>query len=143
MVSIQRLSTVLGILAVLFAANTAKAETFRGKFTLPIEVHWGGATLPPGEYTFKLDTAQYHSIATIRGENKAVMVMPNRGTEKARSGQSVLVLTRIGNRGFVRQLRLVEAGVAFNYAPAGPQGKLIAQGPELIQRIPVHMSSGK
>jgi hypothetical protein len=137
MVSIRRLSAVLGVLAVLFAAHAAKAENFRGTFTLPIEVHWGGATLPPGEYTFNLDTAQFHSIATIRGEKQAVMVMPNRGVEKARTGSSVLILTRVGNQGFVRQLRLVEAGLAYNYAPAGPKGRLIAQGPELIQRIPV------
>ncbi|MBI1939888.1 MAG: hypothetical protein HYS33_00110 [Acidobacteria bacterium] len=141
--TIRRLSLAAGIVAMLFAASVARAEEYRGTFTLPIEVRWGNATLPPGDYTFVLEADKFPQLATIRGEKTAAMVMPTRGAGPATSGKSALILIRAGNQGFVRQLRLVEAGLAFNYGPPLPKGRLLAQGPELIQRIPVRVSSGK
>jgi hypothetical protein len=136
MVAIRRLSVILGVVAIVLAAGAARADTLRGKFTLPVETRWGTATLPPGEYTFNLDTAQFPNFATIRGENTAAFVMPSHGIDRAVSGRSYLILIRSGNRAVVRQLHLAEAGLAFNYGPM-PKGKLIAKNPELIQRVPV------
>ncbi len=143
MSGVRRLSLAAGVVAILLAAGAARAEKHRGTFTLPVEVYWGQATLPPGDYTFVLDTGKSSCLATIRGEKTAVMVMPAQGTEIIKSGKSALILIREGNRGFVRQLRLVEAGQAFNYAPPRPKGRLLAQGPELVQLIPVRVSSAK
>lgn len=139
---IRTLSLALGILAVLFASTAARAEKYKGTFTLPFEVSWGAATLPPGDYSFALDTDKGPHTVTVRGPNEAAMVMPS-GKEGAKSGSSALVLIRTGNRGIVRQLRLVEAGQAFNYGPEEPRGRFIAQRPELLQRIPVYVSAGR
>ena len=138
----RRLSVAAGIVAVLLAATVARAEEYKGAFTLPIEVQWANAKLPAGDYTFVIDTAMFPRLATIRGEKATARVMPSRGVGAAASGHSELVLIRVGNQGYVRQLRLVEAGQAFNYGPSAPRETFLAQGPVLIQRIPVRVSSG-
>ena len=140
--AIRRLSLVTGIVAVLFAATVARAQDYKGAFTLPIDVQWANAKLPAGNYTFVLDTAKSPHLATIRGEKATAMVMASRGVDPATRGRSELVLIRVGNQGYVRQLRLVESGQAFNYGPSAPKETFLAQGPVLIQRIPVRVSSG-
>jgi hypothetical protein len=55
----MKLLTKLGMAALSLGAlaTSGKAQTaYQGKFTLPVETHWGGATLPPGDYTFTMST---------------------------------------------------------------------------------------
>jgi hypothetical protein len=43
------------LLAICFNAGYANAQTVAGKFTLPFEARWGQATLPAGDYSFRLE----------------------------------------------------------------------------------------
>ena len=47
---------VLVLLTACFGASLANAQVAGGKFTLPFEARWGRSILPPGNYSFTLDT---------------------------------------------------------------------------------------
>ena len=77
----QKLSIVsllaLGVLAAGLSAKPASAQDIEGKFTLPTATRWEMATLPAGDYSFKLDKAKaYGMIAVYRGERPVAFVMP-------------------------------------------------------------------
>jgi hypothetical protein len=67
------------LLASLTLAGAARAQDvspqFVGKFTLTSTVHWGKGTLPPGNYTLRIESApSSHIMATIRSENYTVAI---------------------------------------------------------------------
>src|SRR6059036_3392835 len=96
---------VLAVLAVTLLASFAGAQgsvVSSGKFTLPVETHWGLAVLPPGEYTYTLASPNFPAIVTVRGQGRAVMIMTNAGISDHRvSDRSVLNIIRTGREATV------------------------------------------
>jgi hypothetical protein len=135
---------VLVLAAAWLATGVASAQTFVGTFTLPCEVNWESVTLPAGEYSFRIDPGEGPiPLITIRGENRAAMILPSRGvSDRKVNSESVLILVRRGRTGTVQALHLAQAGRVLFYGPRKDRDRLYAQGPELIQRVPV-TASGK
>jgi len=63
---------------------------YKGQFTLPFETHWGGATLPAGDYTFTMSSAISPYTLYIRGEKFNAIVMASAADEKVVSGHAQL-----------------------------------------------------
>jgi hypothetical protein len=112
------MALILGSVAVCLSGARANAQEYKGSFRLDEPVRWGGAILPPGEYTLALHSAERGSIAVIRGEHKSIMVMANAAEEDVSTKASSLLL--IGDRGTpsVRALHLAEAKMSLYY-PVG------------------------
>jgi hypothetical protein len=104
-------------IAICLSVSSASAQSLKGSFTLPYEVHWGKAVLPAGPYTITFDSLRGPAIVRTRtGEGRA-LVMPVT-TDKAMNDQpSALLITRIENEHFVRYLNLRDANVSFVYRP--------------------------
>lgn len=131
------------------AIDIVEAE---GKFTLPFEAHWGTATLPAGQYSFEGGrTSGGTQLTKVSGEGKASRqaLILNIGQSLSPSADtSELVCIRHGNTGTVQALVLTSLGETL-YFPMpknerllaqtrrGKTRTLLAQGPELIQRIRV------
>lgn len=132
----------LALLAASLSAGLASAQNYKGQFTLPFEARWGVATLPPGDYSFRLDTAVAPYMAHIQREGQTVaMIMANGGSsDSSPSERSQLIVVRHGKQGTIRALQLAEAGRAFFYTVPKAERQLLAQAPELIQRIPITMT---
>ena len=129
----------LALLATAASAGLLSAEDAKGTFTLPFEVRWGTAVLPAGDYSFQIDNTNY--IVTIRGENQAAMVLSAAPSANNDPGSSALIIVRHGNKGTVRVLRLAEQRQVFTYALPKGERPMLAQTPELIQRIPILFAS--
>ena len=131
----------LAVLAASLLAGFARAQgsvVSSGRFTLPVETHWGLAVLPPGEYTYKLASSGFPAIVTVRGQGRAVMIMTNAGISDHRvSDRSVLNIIRIGREATVRSLDLGHLGRTFNYRVPKHVAELMAQKPELLQHVSV------
>jgi hypothetical protein len=124
------------VLAALVTAGAASAKCI-GHFTLSSETRWGDAILPPGHYTFELDGT--NDLITVRGQKRAFMVMAwnhDDITDKD-AGSSALILVSRGGKRTVRALRLAPEKEVFFYAVPKETPKVVAQGPVLIERVPI------
>lgn len=128
----------LALLATVASAGLLSAEDYNGTFTLPFEVRWGTAVLSAGDYSFQLDKSE--QIVTIRGENQAARVLSTARSDDNHVGSSALIIVRHGRKGTVRVLRLAEQNVAYTYPAPKGEPPMLAQAPELLQRIPVFVS---
>ena len=117
--------------------GVASAQEFVGTFTLPCEVQWDQAVLPAGNYTLIQNSARLPDYTTIRSEKGTIVVKYLSHSSGAdRTGQSTLTLVRKQGRHVVSSLRLAEVGTEFSYLQPRSE-QLMAQGPVLIQRIPI------
>jgi len=124
-----------------------------GSFTLPFEAHWGKANLPAGKYTFEA-VGNGLPLISVRGEAKGsptsfVVVAMHDAIPSANASE--LVCIRQGNTRTVRSLILANLGEVLYFAiPKNVRmyahngnaktHQLLAQGPELIQRVPVELA---
>ncbi len=123
------------------ASLAAAQSAIKGEFTLPFDAHWGKAVLPAGDYTFDLRSAQTPKVIQIRGQGTNVLVMAQGATDlPSLTEDSALVLVRSGGNHIVRSLRLGPLGMSLFYAPHKGEPMGVAQAPELIQRVPVHIN---
>jgi len=53
---------VAAAIAVGASVAPASAQSLKGTFTLPYEVHWGKAVLAPGPYTISIDSVRGPAI---------------------------------------------------------------------------------
>lgn len=162
MKTIRNLATLIGLSIALFALATtgAKAQDLEvtllgGSFTLPFEAHWGGMTLPPGNYNIYYGhmNASGAYVVEIEGTAKDsphgfVQVQSHNPTLLAKSA---IVCIREGRIGVVEALQMPAIGeTVFFAAPRGvtlmahkANGRtntLLADAPNLYQRIPVTMN---
>jgi hypothetical protein len=134
---------VLGVFVFLASAASAQSQVCQGKFTLPVSVRWGTAVLQAGDYTFSLDSATLHSVLIVRADSgqSAVFVRARSYSDHVTSENSSLLIVRSGGKATIRRLHLKEAGMDFFYGPTKGEAPMIAQEPELIQRVPVLLAS--
>jgi hypothetical protein len=162
MKNIRNLVTLTGLFVVFFAlgATGARAQSlnttnFAGTFTLPFVVQWGPATLPAGEYSLYYGRLNNGGPATVEvigkeGRTPHALILAQ-GINDASMKKSALVLIREGNAGIVRVLEMPAVGEAVEFSMPrhtqlmaqkgnGSKNVQIAEGPKLIQRIPITLS---
>ena len=87
-------------------ATSGKAQhAYQSKFTLAVETHWGGATLPAGDYTFVLPSTRSPYTLYVRGEKFAAFIMASAADEKVVSGHAQLNLVDIADVQNCRDIR--------------------------------------
>lgn len=132
---------VLFILAVILSAGVAAAQlsspSTKGEFTLPHEVHWGKALLPPGDYSFTVTNSGPSSILTVRGNKQSTFVMTAAISPcQSCTASELVILNRKGER-TVQVLRLAQAGVVLYYGPRREVDEALAQAPQDTERVAV------
>jgi hypothetical protein len=128
----------LGLIAALVSVGVAYATpAFQGEFTLPYEVHWGKAVLPPGDYLLSVDYTTVPMIATIRSKdgNRAAFVMAGIADDDAKGESALLIVTK-GNQSIVHSLRLTEVGLVLIYEPKLAREEAIREARQ-TQAVPV------
>jgi hypothetical protein len=135
--------TMIGCLAVAAALNAglASAQVVTGQFTLPFAARWGMATLPAGDYSFKLDHSTVDGTLELYQGTKGVALIKSQGynPNHDRTGSSALIVTRdnAGSSRTVSALRLAPAGMVFSYMPHRPKHGTAPAEKEIAQIIPV------
>jgi hypothetical protein len=154
----RKLGTLFAFALATFALTIGSASAVdptqvRGSFTLPFDARWGTATLPAGKYIFEA-VRTGSAVIEVRGEAKGstpafVVIVAHDASPN--DNTSELVCIRKGSTGIVRSLMLKGSGEILYFAiPKNVQlyaqnGKaknrtLLAQAPELIQRVPVELA---
>jgi hypothetical protein len=162
MKTIRNLVTLVGLSVVFFAlgatgarAQTLKTPHFSGAFTLPFNAQWGPVSLPAGEYKLyygRLNDGGPALVEVVGKEKRTphAFILPQ-GASDAKATKSALVCVREGGAGIIRALEMPQIGEAVNFRmPRGTQlvahqsngskNVELAQGPMLIQRIPITLA---
>jgi hypothetical protein len=108
-----KLLTKLGLTALVLGAlaTSGKAQNaYQGKFTLPVETHWGAATLPAGDYTFALQSRLY-----IQGQGVSAIIQATTADQKVVSERPQLNLVDIADVQTVQTFEAPELGLTFIY----------------------------
>ena len=137
-------------------AQSLRTANLSGAFTLPFNAQWGAASLPPGEYKLYYGHSYEGGPAMVEvvgKENRAphAMILAQIVSD-ATGTKNALVCVREGDAGIIRALELPQIGKAIKfYMPRGARliaqrhnankNVQIAEGPMLIQRIPVTLSA--
>lgn len=138
--NIQRSS----IKAALIAAVLLVAGAFSGpanaqgqrvaKFTLPFEVHWGQAVLPPGDYLARFPTDMQGILVISNAKNHREVAI-ERTTNREDSGErSSALLVGTNRNHVVYSLTIAELGETFIYERAPKSEAEEARG---TQKVPV------
>ena len=112
--------TKLGVAALALGAlaTTGNAQNaYQGKFTLAVETHWGGATLPAGDYTFALPSTSSPYTLYIRGEGVNAIITAATADDRVVSDHAQLNLVDIADVPTVQTFEAPELGVTFIYLP--------------------------
>jgi hypothetical protein len=108
---------VAAAIAVGLSVGSASAQPLvKGTFTLPYEVQWGKAVLPPGHYSITIDDARRPAVVsnTLTGERCAFVMA--RAVSDAMKGQpTALLITKNENERFVRSFNWREGNQSFIY----------------------------
>jgi hypothetical protein len=123
----------LALLAACFVAGHANAQVFRGKFTLPFQARWGGATLPAGDYSFTLESRDTAHTLTVSREGKGVAMILVQSYDQTYSGRTELTV----EESTVRTLRLPEIGMILQFAPPHTKHLAVPEERQLSQTVPV------
>jgi hypothetical protein len=113
-----KLFTKLGVAALALGALATSGSAqnkYQGKFTLPFETHWGGATLPAGDYTLTLPSASSPYRLYIRGQAGNAIIMATTTDDRVVSNHAQLNLVDIADVQTVQTFEAPELGVTFVY----------------------------
>ena len=138
-----RLMRLAGLVLVMagLGASLANAQTGGGKFNLPFAVRWGLAVLPPGNYTFTVNTDGLPANSVVvRGEDLRARIIVSSGYDDSFSGKDELIVERQGEGGTVRTLRLADVGLVLYFPAPKPERQILAQAPVLTERLPILMA---
>ena len=120
----MKLFTKLGVAALALGALAASGyaqNSYKGKVTLPVETHWGGATLPAGDYTFALPSKNSPYTLYIHGEGANAMIMAATADDRVVSGQAQLNLVDVADVQTVKTFEVPELGLTFIYLTHTPK----------------------
>jgi hypothetical protein len=99
----RRALTVAGF-AIALALVASPLNAQQGKFTLPVEAHWGNAVLSPGSYRLSGPSpTSTMGVIYIYGDKKAQMALPVVATPLDISNHSYLRLVNVGGTYVVRE----------------------------------------
>ena len=141
-----KLFSKLGVAALALgtlAASGNARTVYQGKFTLPFETHWGGATLSAGDYTFTMDSASSSYRLYIHGQAGDAIIMASAADEKVVSGHAQLNLMDIADVQNVNTFEAPELGLTFSYATPkqNPMGRKEARQKTMPQTAPASQVS--
>src|SRR6202166_2341366 len=106
----------LAALALGVVAGGGNAVTaYQGKFTLPFEVYWGGATLPAGDYTFEMESQSSPYTLYIRGQKSNVIIRAISADTGVVASSAQLDLVDIADVHTIKTFETPELGVTFSY----------------------------
>jgi hypothetical protein len=133
------IAALVGTCLFVGAANAQSSRQFQGKFTLPYEVRWGDAVLPPGEYWLRIEqtSSLVPVIVSVTATNGKRFFLHTPITSTKVEGPSALFVTLIGNQYRVRTLTLAEAGIVLVYHPLTPREKELIKQARETQAVPV------
>jgi hypothetical protein len=106
----------LAVFAVGALASSGRAQNaYQGKFTLPVETHWGIATLPAGDYTFALASNSAPYRLYIHGQGVSAIIQATAANQRVASEHPQLNLVDIPNVYTVQTFEAPDLGVIFTY----------------------------
>jgi hypothetical protein len=143
---VTRFFTLSAIAAFALVASTLPAaaqDAIRGSFKLSQEVKWQNATLPAGEYTFKMNSTSATTPVFINGPRGTIIELSHVNSVPASDRQSVLVLENHGGTLFVREMDLASLGVQIRYSiPKSARSETqLAKESASTERILIAMST--
>ena len=107
----------IAVLALGALATCGNAQNaYQGKFMLAAETHWGGATLPAGDYTFTLPSWNRPYMLYIRGQAGNAIIMATTTDDRVDSNRAQLNLADIADVQTVQTFEAPELGLTFIYA---------------------------
>ena len=132
----------LALLTACMGASLANAQSAAGKFNLPVEVRWGQAVLPPGNYSFTVNSSSDSPPNTVlvRGEDRKLRIILSPAYDYSFSGKNEVTVERQGEGNTVRSLRLADVGLVIYFPAPKAKMQMLAQAPALIQRLPILMA---
>ena len=131
----------LGVLMAGINATLANAQEIKGKFTMPFEAHWGGITLPPGDYTIALDPAAQSTVEVMQGTRGLGFVLRSGVSEDKKSGPSAMLAVPTPGGYRITTLHLQELGLTLYFPLPKSERFVLAQTPALNRRVPILMAS--
>lgn len=136
---------VLVALALALSANVGKSQSvsYEGTFTLPFEVRWGVATLPPGDYTLRVDNIYGSKLTFVQGEGMSAMVLTGVRDRREVSNHSQLDLVETANGYAVKSLEAGQVGLSFDYAVPRSKVTQNASNRNMPGRIEVAVLGGR
>ena len=136
--SICMTSALLGLVAA--GPHPVRAQDLaQGTFVLPFEVQWGGKTLQPGEYHFRLPSGEFGAAIHIRDAQGRAKLIALTAASDDYSGPSVVTVVKRNGKRYVSSLAIQPIGAKLEYLV--PRQKTEAD--ELrasVQIIPVHIA---
>jgi hypothetical protein len=119
--------------------GVASAQSLKGSFTLPYEVHWGKAVLAPGAYTITMDSTRGPAtIRTSTGAGRALVLA--RSVDKAMTDQpTALLISKRENQRIVRSFNYREGDAAFVYVPFTQAERRLADSADSVA-VPILMA---
>ena len=130
----------LALLVMSLSPISASAQAFRGKFTLPFSARWGGLLLPPGEYSFTVDTLSPAGMIAVQHDGKNLgSVMVGSVWYPVTTDKSTLIAIPTGDAYRVTVLRLENECVIGFPVPKNEQ-QTITREPELSRLVTIQPS---
>jgi hypothetical protein len=131
----------VALVVVCVSAGLASAQSVaKGSFTLASEVRWQGATLPAGDYTFRMDSVASPVRIRLQGPSGGAFIVATVSDDCDGGKQSLLTIEHRGGRSFVSEMYLASIGQRLKYAvPKAPKEVQLAQGPVTTEKILIAM----
>ena len=113
----------------------------QGTFVLPFEVQWGGKTLEPGEYHFRLPSPDFGEALLIRdAQDRAQLLVMARGKDDF-SGPSMLTIVKRNGKRYVSSLAIKYLGAKLEYQVPRQKAGAGELREASVQNIPVHVAA--
>ena len=112
--------------------SSAHAQSANGRFTLTHDTRWGNVLLPPGDYTFSLQSPSLPAPIVVgkTGEAQIAIVLPQAVSAERLKGAATGADSQRCGESFVSALYLGDLGLSLHYAapksqvPAAETAKL-------------------
>jgi hypothetical protein len=128
----------LSALALGVSTMHGRAAQFKGKFTLPFQVHWGGANFPAGDYTVDmLATSTPTRYLLVRGSGREAIIVPGVANRSGITIRSRLILVNVDGRYVVRSFQVGEIGTTYGFVVPKSRAKRMAWGQEKTRQVAV------
>jgi len=113
---------VLVALALVLCASVGRSQVMTGKFTLPVEVRWGGTTLPAGDYTLQVDSVSVPKFIRVDGERKSALILVGSHDPSPNPDHSQLLLVETGQGYAVQSFEVGgDYGVNLGFVVSNPK----------------------